>query len=103
MSNPLTYFEVISLRFDFLIFGAQHLVIGPNTSFKQVVNEKGETCFKFFSTFPCGGVILVPFLGSVYFIVKTAIGVDTERKHPKAEKTLSNYILTERPKGRRKS
>ena len=29
--------------------------------------------------------------GSVYFVVKTALGADTKRKCQKAEKTMSSY------------
>ena len=37
-------------------------------------------------------------MGSVYFVVKTALGADTERKRRTAEKTTPKYHL---PNGRK--
>ena len=46
---------------------------------------------------------MIVYFGSVYFVVKTALGEDTERKRHLAEKTASNSLRlkgqkTENPK-----
>ena len=48
-------------------------------------------------------VSCIMFIGSVYFVVKTAVGTDTNRKRRMAErKTASNFSPAERPKSRLK-